>query len=67
MESVPTVIYVWRKAGDLLKGKYIKHLEDKEGFSTFRNAIEFLEKENAKYFNYNLTVRSFTASSDNYA
>lgn len=54
--SVATVIYLWRKAGNVLEGdkpkqkeNYIKHLEGKEMFSTFIDAMEFLTKENEKY------------------
>lgn len=56
MGSVDTVIYLWRKAGNELDGdrpkqkeNYIKYLEGKEMFSTFRNAMEFLKEENDKY------------------
>lgn len=56
MGSVATVIYLWRKAGSELEGdnpkqkaNYIKYLEGKEMFSTFRNAMDFLNEENMKY------------------
>lgn len=57
MGSVATIIYLWRKAEGELDGdrpaqkeNYIKHLEGREMFSTFRDAMEFLADENSKYF-----------------
>lgn len=55
-DSVATIIYLWRKAGNELDGdkprqkqNYIKYLEGKEMFSTFRNAMDFLTEENGNY------------------
>lgn len=56
MDSVATVIYLWRKAGNELDGdrpkqkeNYIKYLEGKEMFATYRDVMEFLNGENARY------------------
>jgi hypothetical protein len=51
--EVPRLIVVWMKAGDILEGdkprqkqNYIKHLEGKEIFDTFKKVLTFLNKEN---------------------
>lgn len=56
MGSVPRVMYVWVKAGEVLNGKtptqkenYIKHLEGKDIFLTFKRVMTFLEIESQQY------------------
>ena len=55
MGSVPRLIIVWMEAGDVLEGdkprqkqNYIKHLQGKEIFNTFKKVLTFLDRENTE-------------------